>query len=64
MQIFEYDLVEKAYTDWSRRFNASLHEGWASKNNKTVQIMYNETNHRQLYLRDEALFCIIDQSQV
>ena len=64
LQICEYDVMCKAYTAWSRKFNEHVYDGWRMRSSKMLQIRYSDSNEQQLYLRDESLFCIIDQTQV
>ncbi|XP_018594780.1 U3 small nucleolar RNA-associated protein 4 homolog [Scleropages formosus] len=62
-QIFEYSIVEKQYTDWSRRVQREgLHKLWLERDTPVTHVTFNPRNAAQFMLHDTYMFCIIDQS--
>uniref|UniRef100_A0A8C8MGK1 Cirhin n=1 Tax=Oncorhynchus tshawytscha TaxID=74940 RepID=A0A8C8MGK1_ONCTS len=62
-QIFEYSIVEKQYTDWSRKLQKQgLHNLWLDRDTPVTHVTFNPKNPEQILLHDMHMFCIIDQS--
>uniref|UniRef100_A0A673ZEQ6 UTP4 small subunit processome component n=1 Tax=Salmo trutta TaxID=8032 RepID=A0A673ZEQ6_SALTR len=62
-QIFEYSIVEKQYTDWSRKLQKQgLHNLWLDRDTPVTDVTFNPKNPEQILLHDMHMFCIIDQS--
>lgn len=62
-QIFEYSLVQKEYTAWSRRLQKQgLHHLWLERDTPITHVAFNPQNPAHIILHDMFMFCIIDQS--
>uniref|UniRef100_A0A673Z0J3 UTP4 small subunit processome component n=1 Tax=Salmo trutta TaxID=8032 RepID=A0A673Z0J3_SALTR len=62
-QLFEYSIVEKQYTDWSRKLQKQgLHNVWLDRDTPVTHVTFNQKNPNQVVLHDMHMFCIIDQS--
>ncbi|KAK9517314.1 hypothetical protein VZT92_025197 [Zoarces viviparus] len=62
-QIFEYSLVQKEYTAWSRRLQKQgLHYLWLERDTPITHVAFNPKNPAHIILHDMFMFCIIDQS--
>uniref|UniRef100_UPI0037E87EF1 U3 small nucleolar RNA-associated protein 4 homolog n=1 Tax=Semicossyphus pulcher TaxID=241346 RepID=UPI0037E87EF1 len=62
-QIFEYSLVQKEYTEWSRKLlKQGLHSLWLERDTFVTNVTFNPTNPAHIILHDTFMFCIIDQS--
>ncbi|XP_070686916.1 U3 small nucleolar RNA-associated protein 4 homolog [Pempheris klunzingeri] len=62
-QIFEYSLVQREYTDWSRNLQKrGLHSLWLERDTPVTHIAFNPKNPAHIILHDMYMFCIIDQS--
>ncbi|KAG8012843.1 U3 small nucleolar RNA-associated protein 4-like protein [Nibea albiflora] len=62
-QIFEYSLIQKEYTDWSRKLQKQgLHHLWLERDTPVTHITFNPKNPAHIFLHDMFMFCIIDQS--
>ncbi|XP_068579098.1 U3 small nucleolar RNA-associated protein 4 homolog [Cebidichthys violaceus] len=62
-QIFEYSLVQKEYTEWSRRLQKQgLHPLWLERDTPVTHVAFNPTNPAHVILHDVFMFCIVDQS--
>ncbi|KAI3371763.1 hypothetical protein L3Q82_024314, partial [Scortum barcoo] len=62
-QIFEYSLVQKEYTEWSRKLQKQgLHPLWLERDTPVTHVMFNPKNPAQIILHDTFMFCIIDQN--
>ncbi|XP_031698046.1 U3 small nucleolar RNA-associated protein 4 homolog [Anarrhichthys ocellatus] len=62
-QIFEYSLVQKEYTAWSRRLQKQgLHSLWLERDTPITHVAFNPKNPAHIILHDMFMFCIIDQS--
>ncbi|XP_059192123.1 U3 small nucleolar RNA-associated protein 4 homolog [Centropristis striata] len=62
-QIFEYSLVQKEYTEWSRRLQKQgLHSLWLERDTPITHVTFNPKNPSHILLHDMFMFCIIDQS--
>uniref|UniRef100_A0A8C7LB71 UTP4 small subunit processome component n=1 Tax=Oncorhynchus kisutch TaxID=8019 RepID=A0A8C7LB71_ONCKI len=62
-QLFEYSIVEKQYTDWSRKLQKQgLHNVWLDRDTPVTHVTFNSKNPNQVVLHDMHMFCIIDQS--
>uniref|UniRef100_A0A8C8C9R2 Cirhin n=1 Tax=Oncorhynchus tshawytscha TaxID=74940 RepID=A0A8C8C9R2_ONCTS len=61
-QLFEYSIVEKQYTDWSRKLQKQgLHNVWLDRDTPVTHVTFNSKNPNQVVLHDMHMFCIIDQ---
>ncbi|KAL4657088.1 hypothetical protein GN956_G4041 [Arapaima gigas] len=62
-QIFEYSIVKKQYTEWSRRVQKEgLHRLWLERDTPVTHVIFHPRNAAQFLLHDTYMFCIIDQS--
>ncbi|XP_035520667.1 U3 small nucleolar RNA-associated protein 4 homolog [Morone saxatilis] len=62
-QIFEYCLMQKEYTEWSRKLQKQgLHSLWLERDTPVTHITYSPKNPAHIFLHDMYMFCIIDQS--
>ncbi|XP_075998606.1 U3 small nucleolar RNA-associated protein 4 homolog [Genypterus blacodes] len=62
-QIFEFSLVQKQYTDWSRKLQMQgLHPLWLERDTPVTQITFNPQNPNHIIMHDAYMLCIIDQS--
>ncbi|KAM6926737.1 U3 small nucleolar RNA-associated protein 4 homolog [Lycodopsis pacificus] len=62
-QIFEYSLVQKEYTAWSRMLQKrGLHRLWLERDTPITHVTFNPQNPAHIILHDMFMFCIIDQS--
>uniref|UniRef100_A0A669CXZ4 UTP4 small subunit processome component n=1 Tax=Oreochromis niloticus TaxID=8128 RepID=A0A669CXZ4_ORENI len=62
-QIFEFSLVQKEYTQWSRRLQTQgLLSLWLERDTPITHITFNPKNPDHIILHDTYMFCIIDQS--
>ncbi|XP_020497994.1 U3 small nucleolar RNA-associated protein 4 homolog [Labrus bergylta] len=62
-QIFEYSLVQKEYTEWSRKLQKQgLHSLWLERDTLITNITFNPKNPAHIILHDMFMFCIVDQS--
>lgn len=62
-QIFEFSLVQKEYTQWSRKLQTQgLHSLWLERDTPITHITFNPRNPDHIILHDTFMFCIIDQS--
>uniref|UniRef100_A0A8C4HJT4 UTP4 small subunit processome component n=1 Tax=Dicentrarchus labrax TaxID=13489 RepID=A0A8C4HJT4_DICLA len=62
-QIFEYSLMQKEYTEWSRKLQKQgLHSLWLERDTPVTHISYSPKNPAHIFLHDMFMFCIIDQS--
>lgn len=65
LQIFEYSLVQKEYTQWSRRLQKQgLHSLWLERDTPVTHVSFSSKNSAHIFLHDMFMFCIIDQSLV
>lgn len=65
LQIFEYSLVQKEYTQWSRRLQKQgLHSLWLERDTPVTHVSFSSKNPAHIFLHDMFMFCIIDQSLV
>ncbi|XP_057691890.1 U3 small nucleolar RNA-associated protein 4 homolog [Corythoichthys intestinalis] len=62
-QIFEFSLVQKEYTEWSRKLQKhGLHPVWLQRDTPITHITFNHKNSAHILLHDAFMFCIIDKS--
>lgn len=65
VQILEYSLVQKEYTEWSRTLQKhGLHSLWLERDTPVTHVAFNPKNPAHIILHDMFMFCIIDQSLV
>lgn len=65
LQLFEFSIPEKQYTDWSRTVQKSgLHKVWLERDSPITHITFNPRNPSHILLHDIYMFCIIDKSLV
>ncbi|XP_068459150.1 U3 small nucleolar RNA-associated protein 4 homolog [Clinocottus analis] len=62
-QLFEYSLVQKEYTAWSRRLQKrGLHSVWLQRDTPVTHVAFNPKHPAHILLHDTFMFCVIDQS--
>ncbi|XP_077568215.1 U3 small nucleolar RNA-associated protein 4 homolog [Stigmatopora nigra] len=62
-QIFEFSLVQKEYTEWSRKLQKKgLHPVWLHRDTPITHVTFNPRNSAHILLHDAFMFCIIDKS--
>lgn len=62
-QIFEYSLVQKEYTAWSRQLQKrGLHSLWLKRDTPITHVAFNPKHPAHIILHDMFMFCVIDQS--
>lgn len=62
-QIFEYSLLQKEYTEWSRKLQKQgLHSLWLERDTPVTHVTFSPKNPNHIFLHDMFMFCIIDQS--
>uniref|UniRef100_A0A3Q3JUW6 DUF7165 domain-containing protein n=1 Tax=Monopterus albus TaxID=43700 RepID=A0A3Q3JUW6_MONAL len=62
-QIFEYSLLHKEYTEWSRKLQKrGLHPLWLERDTPITHITFNPRNPAHIIVHDMFMLCIIDQS--
>uniref|UniRef100_A0A7N8WQ27 UTP4 small subunit processome component n=1 Tax=Mastacembelus armatus TaxID=205130 RepID=A0A7N8WQ27_9TELE len=62
-QIFEYSLLHKEYTEWSRKLQKQgLHSLWLQRDTPVTHITFSTRNPAHIIVHDEFMFCIIDQN--
>lgn len=65
LQIFEYSLLHKEYTEWSRKLQKQgLHPLWLERDTPVTHISFSPKNPAHIFLHDMFMFCIVDQSLV
>ncbi|XP_032891502.1 U3 small nucleolar RNA-associated protein 4 homolog isoform X2 [Amblyraja radiata] len=62
-QMFEFSIVEKRYTEWSRKLQQQgLHTLWLERDTPIIHVTFNPAVPTHIILHDTYMFCIIDQS--
>ncbi|CAL8357813.1 unnamed protein product [Lota lota] len=62
-KIFEYSLVQKEYTEWSRTLQKKgLHSSWLNRATPVTNVSFSARNPNYIILHDMHMFCIIDKS--
>lgn len=62
-QVFEFSLVQKEYTDWSRKLlKQGLHPLWFERDTPITHISFNPINPTHIIMHDVYMLCVIDQS--
>lgn len=62
-QMFEFSLLQREYTQWSRSLQKQgLHPLWLKRDTPVTHIAFNPKNPAHIILHDTFMFCIIDQS--
>ncbi|KAM9854320.1 U3 small nucleolar RNA-associated protein 4 homolog [Aulostomus maculatus] len=62
-QLFEFSLVQKEYTDWSRRLQKQgLHPQWLQRDTPITHVTFNPKNPAHIILHDMFMFCILDKT--
>ncbi|KAK0155993.1 U3 small nucleolar RNA-associated protein 4 [Merluccius polli] len=62
-QIFEYSLVQKEYTEWSRTLQRiGLHSSWLNRATPVTHVSFSTRNPDHIILHDMDMFCIVDKS--
>lgn len=65
LQIFEYSLLHKEYTEWSRKLQKQgPHPLWLERDTPVTHISFSPKNPAHIFLHDMFMFCIVDQSLV
>lgn len=63
MQLFEYSIEEKQYTEWSRQVQRKgLHYQWLERGSPVTNISFSSKNPAHIFLHDMNMFCLIDQT--
>lgn len=64
-QIFEYSLLHKEYTEWSRRLQKTgVHPLWLARDTPITHVGFSRQNPAHVLMHDAFMFCIIDQTLV
>lgn len=64
-QIFEFSLVQKEYTEWSRKLQKQgMHPIWLQRDTPITHVTFNPQNPAHIILHDMFMFCILDKSLV
>ncbi|XP_056908161.1 U3 small nucleolar RNA-associated protein 4 homolog [Takifugu flavidus] len=62
-QIFEYSLVQREYTRWSRALlKHGLHPLWAERDTPVTHIGFSGRNAAHILLHDLFMLCVVDQT--
>lgn len=62
-QIYEYSLVQKEYTEWSRKLQKQgLHSLWLERDTPITHVTFSPKNPAHIILHDTFMFCVIDQN--
>lgn len=65
IQMFEYSIEHKQYTDWSRSVQRNgLHPIWLDRDTPVTNVMFNPKSSSQVILHDMYMLCVIDKSLV
>lgn len=65
LQLFEYSIEQKQYTDWSRLVQKNgLHRVWLERDTPVTNVTFSHKNPAHIVLHDMYMFCIIDQTLV
>lgn len=65
LQLFEYSIEHKQYTDWSRMVQRNgLHRVWLERDTPVTNVTFNRKNPAHIVLQDMYMICIIDQTLV
>lgn len=65
LQIFEYSLVQKEYTAWSRALlRHGLHRRWLERDTPVTHVGFGGNNAAHIVLHDVFMLCVIDQTLV
>lgn len=64
-QIFEYSLLHKEYTEWSRQLQKTgVHPVWLARDTPVTHVGFSRKNPAHILMHDTFMFCIIDQTLV
>lgn len=62
-RIFEYSLLHKEYTEWSRQLQKNgLHPLWLARDTPVTHVGFSPRNPAHILMHDMFMFCIIDQT--
>ncbi|KAM8947667.1 U3 small nucleolar RNA-associated protein 4 homolog isoform 2-T2 [Pelodytes ibericus] len=62
-QILEFNIVQKEYTDWSRRLlRNGLHREWLERDTPIAGISFNPSKPEHILMHDTFMFCVVDKS--
>lgn len=65
LQVFEFSLLQKEYTPWSRALlKHGLHRLWLERDTPVTHIGYSRRNPAHVFLHDVFMLCVIDQTLV
>lgn len=65
LQVFEFSLLRKEYTQWSRALQKhGLHRLWLERDTPVTHISFSRKNAAHIYLHDAFMLCVIDQTLV
>ncbi|KAM8860847.1 U3 small nucleolar RNA-associated protein 4 homolog [Synchiropus picturatus] len=63
-QVFEFSLLQREYTAWSRRLQGhGLHPLWLQRDTPVTHVTFNPQNPAHILLHDTFMFCVLDKSQ-
>lgn len=63
LQVFEFSLLQKEYTPWSRALlKHGLHRLWLERDTPITHISFSRRNAAHLLLHDAFMLCVIDQT--
>lgn len=63
LQVFEFSLLQKEYTQWSRALlKHGLHRLWLQRDTPITHISFSRSSAAQLLLHDAFMLCVIDQT--
>lgn len=62
-QVFEFSLLQKEYTPWSRALlRHGLHRLWLERDTPITHISFSRRNAAHLLLHDAFMLCVVDQT--
>ncbi|XP_054856192.1 U3 small nucleolar RNA-associated protein 4 homolog [Eublepharis macularius] len=62
-QVFEFSILDKAYTPWSRKVQQQgLHRDWLERDTPVTHIAFNPKESSHILLHDTHMFCLLDKS--
>ncbi|KAJ7312190.1 hypothetical protein JRQ81_006554 [Phrynocephalus forsythii] len=62
-QVFEFSIIEKEYTPWSRKVHQlGLHRDWLQRDTPITHIAFHPKQASYILLHDTYMFCILDKS--
>ncbi|KAJ6652485.1 hypothetical protein lerEdw1_011455 [Lerista edwardsae] len=62
-QVFEFSIVDKEYTPWSRRLQQhGLHKDWLERDTPITHIAFSPRQASHILLHDTYMFCVLDKA--